>query len=72
MKFMVLEKRVVIYGFVIMINHLHIIWQMQAGVKRSNVQRDFLKFTAQQIQKDLRRNHPQVLSHFLVNARDRK
>ena len=69
---MVLEKRVVIYGFVIMINHLHIIWQMQAGVKRSNVQRDFLKFTAQQIQKDLRRNHPQVLSHFLVNARDRK
>src|SRR5205823_10486750 len=60
------------YGFVIMINHLHIIWQMLAGIGRSSLQRDFLKFTAQMMQRDLRKNHPRVLSHFLVNAKDRE
>ena len=35
-----------IYGFVIMSNHIHIIWQMKAGRKKKDVQRDFLKHTA--------------------------
>jgi REP element-mobilizing transposase RayT len=72
MRFLVKKKRVVIYGFVIMSNHLHIIWQMQAGMKRSNVQRDFLKYTAQRIKADLKWSHPHLLSQFLVNARDRE
>ena len=46
MKFLVQDKRVIIYGFVIMYNHMHIIWQMQAGRKRYAVQRDLLKHTA--------------------------
>jgi len=58
MKFLVEESRVIIYGFVIMINHLHIIWQMRAGIERSSC--------------DLQKNHPRVLSRFLVNAKDRK
>jgi len=49
LRFLVEKKRVTIYSFVIMPNHLHIIWQMQSGHKRSDVQRDFLKFTSQQI-----------------------
>jgi len=72
MQFLVEKKRVIIYGFVIMINHLHIIWQMQAGIERSNLQRDFLKFTAQMIKRDLQKKHPQVLFHFLVAAKDRE
>src|SRR5258708_35722646 len=71
-RFLVEKKRVIIYGFVIMPNHLHIIWQMQAGIKRMNVQRDFLKYTAQRIKADLKRNHPKILSQFLVNAKDRQ
>ena len=70
MQFLVAEKRVIIYGFVIMTNHIHFIWQMSAGIKRSNLQRDFLKFTAQKIQQNLQKNHPSVLFHFLVNAKD--
>jgi len=31
-----------------------------------------MKFTAQMIIKDLRNNHPKVLEHFFVGARDRK
>jgi putative transposase len=72
MKFLVQKKRVIIYGFVIMSNHIHVIWQMHAGIKRSSLQRDFLKFTSQMIKRDLQQNHPRVLSHFLVNAKDRK
>jgi putative transposase len=72
MRFIVNDKRVVIYGFVIMINHIHVIWQMQTGIKKPYLQRDFLKFTAQKIKRDLQKNHPNVLSHFLLNAADRK
>ena len=61
MRFLVKNKRVIIYGFVIMENHIHIIWQLQAGKKREDVQRDFLKYTAQQIKKDLISNHPEDL-----------
>ena len=43
MRFLVHGKRVIIYAFVIMDNHIHIIWQLQPGKKREAVQRDFLK-----------------------------
>ncbi len=72
MQFLVETNRVLIYGFVIMPNHLHLIWQMKAGHKPQDVQRDFLKFTAQRIKDDLQRNHPNVLTHFKVNAKDRQ
>ena len=37
MRFMVKDKRVIIYGFVIMDNHIHVIWQLQAGKKRDDI-----------------------------------
>ncbi|MFL9483139.1 hypothetical protein ACI6Q2_10220 [Chitinophagaceae bacterium LWZ2-11] len=52
-------------------NHIHIVWQIQGGYKRENVQRDFLKFTAYNIKKDLEVNHPHVLKKFKVDAKDR-
>ena len=72
MRFLVADRRVIVYGFVIMVNHIHTVWQIKAGVKKENLQRDFLRFTAQKIQKDLKSCHPKVLAHFLVNASDRK
>jgi putative transposase len=71
LRFLVKEKRVIVYAFVIMPNHLHLIWQIQGGHKREAVQRDFLKYTAQQIKLDLVKNHPSVLPHFEVAAKDR-
>jgi putative transposase len=72
MRFLVKDKRVIIYGFVIMDNHFHIIWQLKAGKIKEDVQRDFLKYTAQQIKKDMMRYHPDELNNFKVNAKDRK
>ena len=53
-------------------NHIHIIWRMNENHKRENVQRDFLKFTGQQIKFDLKSNHPGVLEKFKVNLKDRE
>ena len=53
-------------------NHIHLIWQMQSGNEPEAVQKDFLKYTAQRIKKDLQKNHPAVLAHFKVNAKDRE
>jgi len=71
LRFLKNDGRVDIYAFVIMDNHLHLIWQVLADLQIEDVQRDFLKFTAQQIKKDLKTNHPEVLELFRVNAKDR-
>lgn len=70
-RFLVEDKRIKLYSFVIMSNHIHLIWQMQALIHPQHVQRDFLKYTAQQIKLDLQKNHPQVLPHFESAANDR-
>lgn len=72
LRFLVENKRVRVFCFIIMDNHIHLIWQMLPGNKPENVQRDFLKYTAQRIQSDLVKNHPAVLQQFEVNAKDRK
>lgn len=53
-------------------NHIHLLWQILPGHTPEAVQRDFLKYTAQRIKKDLQENHPQVLSCFRVNSKDRE
>ncbi len=72
MSFLVREKRVAIYAFVIMRNHIHLIWQMLGGHQRQNVQRDFLKFTAQRMKADMSMTRPAELEKFRVNAKDRE
>lgn len=42
-------ERVKVYPFVIMDNHFHLIWQIVGDHTKEDVQRDFLKFTGQQI-----------------------
>ena len=72
MDFLVMERRVFIYAFVIMPNHMHLIWQIQGGNTLDAVQRDFLKFTAQQIKFDLQKTNAKFLSQFKVNSSDRE
>ena len=72
MRHLVTNKKVIIYGFVLMNNHIHLLWQMRAGIKRDAVQRDFLKHTAREIKNDMLDNHKDELQQYLVNAKDRK
>ena len=43
MRFMVKTKRVKIYSFAIMDNHIHIIWQIQSGYTKNKIQNEFPK-----------------------------
>ena len=70
--FLVSKNRCKVYGFVIMPNHIHILWQMRGDYKRENVQRDFLKFTGQMIRMDLIKNDNEYLQNFYVNLKDRQ
>jgi putative transposase len=70
--FLTEAKRVTIYAFVIMSNHFHLIWQMVGDHKRDDVQRDFLRFTSQQILKILRNEQSSMQNELLVQAKDRK
>ena len=72
LNFLVNNGKVKVYAFVIMPNHIHLIWQIQANFKLKDVQRDFLKYTGQQIKYWLKNNHPQFLEHFKVDLKDRK
>jgi putative transposase len=41
LRFLVEDKRIKLYAFVIMSDHIHLIWQMQALIHPEHVQRDF-------------------------------
>jgi REP element-mobilizing transposase RayT len=66
------EGSIKVYGFVIMPNHIHLIWQIQDGFKQSQVQMRLLKFTGQQMKLELLKIAPHKLQSYKVNAKDRE
>ncbi len=71
LEYLVKQNKVQVFAFVIMSNHIHIIWRMNNETNKIKLQQSFMKYTAQQILLDLRKNHKQVLEHFYVGAKDR-
>jgi len=53
LKFLVAEKRIELNAFVIMSNHIHLIWQPMFGLSPSDIQASFMKYTAQQLKRPL-------------------
>ena len=49
MNYCIREKGLIIYAWVIMSNHVHVIWQAKDGYQLSPIIRDFKKFTAKRI-----------------------
>jgi len=66
------EGSIVVYAFVIMPNHIHLVWQIQDGFRREKVQQRFLKFTGQQLKLELKKINPGQLESHRVNAKDRE
>jgi REP element-mobilizing transposase RayT len=60
-----------VYAFVIMPNHLHLIWQIHDNMDRHIFQRDLLKFTARAIIKFMKMNEDPLLQKLKVGAADR-
>ena len=53
MNYCIKEKGLIIYGWVIMSNHIHIICRAKEGYHLSEIVRDFKKFTAKTILKEI-------------------
>ena len=69
--FLVNENRIWLYGYVIMPNHVHILWRKQDLWIDKSVQQQFLKFTAQQIKFNLFANFPEELKNYRSSQADR-
>jgi len=72
LSYLVKEGTIKVYGFVIMDNHIHLIWQPINDDSSKQVRLRFMKFTSQSIKFDLEVNHPAVLEKFYVGSVDRK
>lgn len=65
------RKVAIVYGFVFMPNHIHLLWELPKMNGKEKANASFLKFTAHAFEKDLRAFHPDVLPYFEVEKRDR-
>lgn len=61
-----------VYGFVIMHNHIHLIWQMLQKNGRESPAASLMKYTAHQFEKHLLKQNPADLNRYRVNWRSRK
>ena len=69
-RFLTDNRRVRINAFVIMSNHVHIIWQALGDYNLQQVQTMYKKYTSQQFLKLLKEDN--ILKDYGVNAADRK
>lgn len=65
------RNKIKIYSYVIMPNHMHIVWEMleQNGKKMPHA--SFNKWTSSQFLSDLKAHHPKVLTKFIENTKER-
>ncbi|MBA2561890.1 MAG: transposase [Chitinophagaceae bacterium] len=70
--FLVNNKRIELNAFVIMRNHIHLIWQAISGFTSSDIQAAFMKYTAGQIRRSLMKTNAGLLASLKVNKYDRE
>jgi REP element-mobilizing transposase RayT len=66
------DCRIFLYAFVIMPNHIHLIWQPCGEHLPKKIQHSFLKFTAQQIKFEIINTNSELQEQYKVNATDRE
>ena len=71
LQFLVTGNRIELNAFVIMSNHIHLIWQPLNQFSPEDVQLSFMKYTAQQILRKLKSEAPETAAAFKVNKHDR-
>ncbi len=64
-------EQLTVYGFVLMPNHFHCIWQLHDGIIKQDFQRDFLKFTSRSILNFMRMHDDPLLQQLKIKAADR-
>lgn len=72
LRYLVDKKKIALYGFVIVPNHIHLLWEMLEMNGKELPHASFVKFTAHEIQKELRLSNPRLLETFKVDMSTRK
>ena len=72
LEFLVRDNRIWLYGYVIMPNHIHLLWRKQDGWIEKSIAQNFLKYTAQQMKFNLLAHHPSELNNYVSSQRDRQ
>jgi len=65
------KEKIKVYGFVIMPNHIHIIWENLAMNGKEMPYASFMKFTGHEFLKELRQTNSPLLNKFAIDANDR-
>ena len=71
LKFLKDKGLITIYGYVIMPNHIHLLWMMNELNSKESPAGSFAKFTAHQFQKQLRSSNPELLLQYISDKKDR-
>ena len=69
---LVQRELIAVYSFVIMPNHLHLVWEIKEMNGKENPIASFNKFTSHLISKNLKNNYPKLFSRFQVEEADRR
>ena len=71
-KFLVEKKKIKIYGFAIMPNHLHVIWELLEMNGKENPHASFNKFTGHEFRKEIKLLEEGKLEAYKVKEFDRE
>jgi len=72
LQYLINQKRLKLYAYVIMSNHIHFIWEEIISEEYNESSKAaFMKFTSHQFQKTLRKDSPESLENFKVTKSDR-
>lgn len=71
LKYLVDNKKIALYGFVIMPNHIHLIWELLELNGKESPHASFMKYTSHLILKDLLTTNSDLLREFKVNSETR-
>ena len=71
LKYLVDQQLIKIYGYVIMPNHIHLLWKMLMTNGKESPAGSFAKFTAHQFKKILAVNNPPLLQQYSSSKNDR-
>jgi len=60
------KNKIAVYGFVIMPNHIHLMWEMLEKNGKEMPHASFMKYTSHRFLTHLRRHYPHILPYFQV------
>ncbi|MFM2196213.1 MAG: hypothetical protein RL092_1813, partial [Bacteroidota bacterium] len=71
LKYLVENKKIKLYAYVIMSNHIHLIWQALPENDPLKIKHSFMIYTAQHMKMELLKNNQRFAQEFKVDKKDR-